>query len=306
MSWLVALILSYWHDWCSPFSVPCFQARSNSLSDRKRALVCRDCAVLLWCLGAIIAWASSLHSVPLVQIPVTGVAIFRIVDLAFTLLSLGVLGFIRRPLQVYDISQYRVQHHILSILVNYIELLFWFAALYVSASQLYPTSFLPPTFGDTGWGAFLLSASTITTVGYGNVAPQGGIASVLAASEAVLGVISIAMVIGTLVGLSISRNVGPQPHQAARAHARRNRHYVTVGVVLAVFIVVSGIPWWTVSKADRTPFVAFLQAGMRQKGQGHPIGGIEYFVTEGQDDQHVYLWREFDGHREYVAELAKQ
>ena len=50
---------------------------------------------------------------------------------------------------------------------------------------------------------------TLTTLGYGDVAPQTDIARMLAAGEAVIGQLFIAVLIARLVGMHISMSHGP-------------------------------------------------------------------------------------------------
>lgn len=50
------------------------------------------------------------------------------------------------------------------------------------------------------WGAFFFSSQTLTTVGYGHISPVGGLASSVAAVEALLGLMMFAIITGLLYG----------------------------------------------------------------------------------------------------------
>ena len=75
-----------------------------------------------------------------------------------------------------------------------------FAATY----YLIGIQYLQGASAPTTWGrflkAFFFSAQTLTTVGYGTLAPQGTLVSLVAAFEAMLGLMGFAVLTGFLVG----------------------------------------------------------------------------------------------------------
>jgi voltage-gated potassium channel len=80
---------------------------------------------------------------------------------------------------------------------------------YVFAFEADPTSFtgiseLTISNENVYWDMTYFSFVTLTTLGYGDIQPVGAIAKVLAYSEAIVGEIYIAVLIGALVGSYIS------------------------------------------------------------------------------------------------------
>jgi amino acid transporter len=76
----------------------------------------------------------------------------------------------------------------------------WFA-LYSAIENIYPGSFLQTTAGSTNRPSDLLyfSLVTLTTVGYGDILPGSGEVRMLAALEAVTGVLYVAITVALLV-----------------------------------------------------------------------------------------------------------
>ena len=76
----------------------------------------------------------------------------------------------------------------------------------------------PTAFGRFAH-AFFFSAHTLTTVGYGNIAPRGMGANIVAALEALTGVLGLAVATGLLFGrvsrpsarIGFSENMSDQP-----------------------------------------------------------------------------------------------
>ncbi|MBZ5688547.1 MAG: potassium channel family protein, partial [Acidobacteriia bacterium] len=88
--------------------------------------------------------------------------------------------------------------------------------LYVLLEIVHPGSFAIPApwrmelSGDLAPALLYFSFMTLTTVGYGDITPQWAGAGGLAAAEAVVGQLYLAITIARLVGLHISqRNAAP-------------------------------------------------------------------------------------------------
>ena len=75
-----------------------------------------------------------------------------------------------------------------------------FAGLYVLAGVDHLTGVDDATAMDGFWEAYFFSAQTLTTVGYGRIAPTGIFANTLAAIESLIGVLTFALVTGLLYG----------------------------------------------------------------------------------------------------------
>jgi inward rectifier potassium channel len=100
------------------------------------------------------------------------------------------------------------------------NLVFAFAYLEIGVQHLHGA--------DTGtalgrfWSAFFFSAQTFTTLGYGHVSPEGFLANLLAASQALLGLLAFAIATGLVFGrfsrpaarLAFSRQMVVAPYQS--------------------------------------------------------------------------------------------
>jgi inward rectifier potassium channel len=91
-------------------------------------------------------------------------------------------------------------HFFVSILIGYFIVNFLFAGIYMRIG----VENLTGTYGITNLEqfteAFFFSAQTITTLGYGRVAPIGLAANIVAAIESMLGLLSFALATGLLYG----------------------------------------------------------------------------------------------------------
>lgn len=76
----------------------------------------------------------------------------------------------------------------------------FFAGLYMLAGVEHLTGVNDPTAMGGFWEAYFFSAQTLTTVGYGRIAPTGMFANTLAAIESLLGVLAFALATGLLYG----------------------------------------------------------------------------------------------------------
>ncbi len=89
---------------------------------------------------------------------------------------------------------------LLDVFVGYLVMNFIFAGIYwvVGVEHLHGVE-TPTAFGRF-LNAFFFSAHTLTTVGYGNIYPEGVAANTVAALEALLGLMSFALATGLLFG----------------------------------------------------------------------------------------------------------
>lgn len=88
------------------------------------------------------------------------------------------------------------------IIVGYFTVNTLFASLYLVIGIEHLTGISETSFSkfDHFLEAFFFSAQTITTLGYGRVAPVGTIANVIAATESMLGLLGFALATGLLYG----------------------------------------------------------------------------------------------------------
>jgi len=126
---------------------------------------------------------------------------------------------------------YELYHHLITmggfrflglVLLGYLLVNALFAAIYMGIGM---ENFVRPggeRFLDRLLDAFFFSAQTITTVGYGHITPKSHLASVIAAVESLLGLLSFAMATGLLYGrfsrphaqILFSRNGVVAPYRA--------------------------------------------------------------------------------------------
>ncbi|GAB3889905.1 ion channel [Spirosoma agri] len=76
----------------------------------------------------------------------------------------------------------------------------FFAGIYVLAGAEYLQSTSDQSFYGPFWKAFFFSSQTLTTVGYGHIAPTSFLSSIIAAFESMMGLLSFALVTGLLYG----------------------------------------------------------------------------------------------------------
>ena len=86
------------------------------------------------------------------------------------------------------------------VLIGYFAVNLLFATIYVKIGIENLTGIDGPTDLDKFLEAFFFSAQTITTLGYGRVAPMGTLANSVAAIESMLGLLTFALATGMLYG----------------------------------------------------------------------------------------------------------
>ena len=107
------------------------------------------------------------------------------------------------------------------VLATYFSINLLFATIYVSIGIEHLTGIRGETVEHQFMEAFFFSAQTITTLGYGQVAPIGLLANIVAAVESMLGLLGFALATGMVYGrfskpsahLSYSENATIAPYQ---------------------------------------------------------------------------------------------
>ncbi|MBI1289450.1 MAG: K+ channel, inward rectifier [Flavobacteriales bacterium] len=89
---------------------------------------------------------------------------------------------------------------LLLILSGYFIVNLLFASIYMLVGVEHLTGIEANTPADAFLEAFFFSSQTITTLGYGRVAPIGTLANIIAASESMLGLLGFALATGLLYG----------------------------------------------------------------------------------------------------------
>lgn len=104
----------------------------------------------------------------------------------------------------YDIYQSMItmhwKHFALMVLVFYIVINLFFSAAYMAVGVDQLAGLEGQSFMHNWMEAFFFSAQTVTTLGYGRMAPVGVGASVLAAIESLIGLMGFALATGLLWG----------------------------------------------------------------------------------------------------------
>lgn len=86
------------------------------------------------------------------------------------------------------------------IAIGYLAINLLFATLYMSIGLEHLTGITGEDLSHKFIEAFFFSAQTITTLGYGRVAPVGTLANIVAATESMLGLLTFALATGLMYG----------------------------------------------------------------------------------------------------------
>jgi inward rectifier potassium channel len=106
-----------------------------------------------------------------------------------------------RPYDVYQkLILMRWTHFVGGVVLVYLMVNLIFSAAYMAAGMESLSGVSGITFGEQFLDAFFFSAQTVTTLGYGRIAPVGAIASTIAAIESMLGLLGFALATGLLYG----------------------------------------------------------------------------------------------------------
>jgi inward rectifier potassium channel len=91
-------------------------------------------------------------------------------------------------------------HFLLLILTGYFLANLVFATIYMAIGVQHLTGIEANSLSEAFMEAFFFSSQTITTLGYGRVAPIGTLANVVAATESMIGLMGFALATGLLYG----------------------------------------------------------------------------------------------------------
>lgn len=91
-------------------------------------------------------------------------------------------------------------HFFAIIVMGYLFINLLFATIYLTIGLNNLTGIAGESLSDQFIEAFFFSAQTITTLGYGRVAPVGTLANIVAATESMLGLLTFALATGLMYG----------------------------------------------------------------------------------------------------------
>lgn len=86
------------------------------------------------------------------------------------------------------------------IILFYSTINFLFACLYMTIGIHHLNGVIAHTWFENFYEAYFFSSQTLTTVGYGRVSPTGLITNILASFEALIGIMTLALITGLLYG----------------------------------------------------------------------------------------------------------
>jgi inward rectifier potassium channel len=148
----------------------------------------------------------------------------------------------------HSLLRMKRSHFFLTIILFYSSINLVYAMLYLAAGVEHLSGIDGgQNAGDRFMEAFFFSSQTLTTVGYGRVAPTGMMTNIIASSESLLGILSFALVTGIVYGrfarprayLVFSPNILVAPYKGGkglmlRIATYKNNHLTDVEALLTL------------------------------------------------------------------------
>jgi hypothetical protein len=186
---------------------------------------------------------------------ILGVMLWRTLDLLIVLFSMAVFGGITMKRWTAVASAGDMHRIFVLALLNYAEIVFTFATYYFVLGSFVADQIAvpgdPPFSPPTQAQAYFLSITTVSTIGYGNVAPLGGLALATATLQTTLVLLIVTGLFGAAVSRISSAGIGSgtvsERDSAAEDEVpsrERQRRWIVFGVVLVLIVIAGGIGGW--------------------------------------------------------------
>ena len=135
-----------------------------------------------------------------VNVLIFTIAFYRSTDILVSIFRIAISGqFGNTP--NYCLERNKIMRNILATLVNYVEFVFWYSSIYFILGTYDISQFSTQITSPL---SFVLSFTTLTTIGYGNIAPQEFKSAFFCSMEALSSIVILSIVIGSLSGLANS------------------------------------------------------------------------------------------------------
>ena len=196
--WLDSFTGNWVRHWSLVAWAPLRPTGANSVQKQQRN---RDIFILSMLFVSTIAFIVSIdlnRSNYILQMFAT-LGIYRAFDLSITVIRTGVFLNFRGDVALKEEPSWRVRRVLVGVLVNYLELIMWFAVIYYYLALVCGNQF---NFSiSEAHQALYLSMSTMTTVGYGGYAPNTLISTSVTLWQSLLAILMVASVIGNIIAV---------------------------------------------------------------------------------------------------------
>lgn len=197
------------------------------------------------------------------------------------------------------------------IAIGYFTINLIFATLYMAVGLEHLTGISGASLSDKFIEAFFFSAQTITTLGYGRVAPVGTLANIIAATESMLGLLTFALATGLMYGrfskpsasIKYSKIAVMAPYQDINGFMFRvvnpkNNQLVEVEVNLTLSLKKTGsqLRDFFVLEVERSKVVFFptMWTIVHPINQNSPLHGISEAELLAKDAEFIVMLKAFD------------